>query len=260
MADLPADRITADLPPFTDVGMDYFGPVEVKWGRSTVKRYGVIFACLTSCGVHLEVAHILDTDSCINAIRRFVCRRGQVQKIRSDNGTNYVSANRELKLAVKEFNQDKIHRSLMQDGIQWSLNPPHGAHHGGVWERLVQQVKKVLCTVVKQQILDDKALNTVLCEVEAMLNDRPITPSTDDPNDLESFIPNHLLQVKTNPLLPPGLFKISLHPQALEAGPVYCKLFLEEVGERVSPLNANTPEVGQNQKKLCSWGPCACHG
>lgn len=206
MADLPADRITADLPPFTDVGMDYFGPMEVKQGQSIVKRYGVIFTCLTSRGVHLEVAHTLDTDSCINAIRRFLCRRGQVRNIRSDNGTNFVSANRQLKLAVKELNQDKIHRSLMQDGIQWSFNPPHG-DHGGVWERLVQQVKKVLCTVVKQQILNDEALNTVLCEVEAILNDRPITPSTDDPNDLEALTPNHLLQLKANPLLPPGLFK-----------------------------------------------------
>lgn len=205
MADLPAVRITVDLPPFTDVGMDYFGPMEVKQGRSTVKRYSVIFTC--SRGVHLEVAHTLDTDSCIIAIRRFVCRRGQVRMIRSDNGTNFVSANRELKLAVKELNQDKTHGSLTQDGIQWSFNPPHRAHHGGVWERLVQQVKKVLCTVVKQHILDDEALNTVLCEVEAILNDRPITPSTDNPNDLEALMPNHLLQLKANPLLPPGLFK-----------------------------------------------------
>lgn len=87
------------------------------------------------------------------------------------------------------------------------FNPPHGAHRGGVWEHLVQQVKQVFCTVVKQQILDDEALNTVLCEVEAILNDRPITSSTDDPNDLEALTPNHLLQRKANPMLPPGLFK-----------------------------------------------------
>ena len=206
MSDLPADRIIADLPPFTDVGIDYFGPMEVKRGRNTVKRYGVIFTCLTSRAVHLEVAHTLDTDSCINAIRRFVCRRGQVRKIRSDNGTNFVSSNRELKSAVRDLNQNKLHHSLSQDGIKWIFNPPYGAHHGGVWERLIQQVKRVLCTVIRQQVLDDEALHTALCEVEAVLNDRPITPSSGDLNDLEALTPNHLLQLKAKPLFPPGLF------------------------------------------------------
>ncbi len=205
MSDLPADRISADLPPFTYTGVDYFGPIEVKRGRSIVKRYGVIFTCLTCRAVHLEVAHTLDTDSCINAIRRFICRRGQVKEIRSDNGTNFVSSNRELNQALKELNQNKIQSSLALEGIKWTFNSPHGAHQGGVWERLVQEVKKVLCSVVRQ--LDDESLLTVLCEVESILNDRPITPSSDDPNDLEALTPNHILQLRSNPVLPPGLFK-----------------------------------------------------
>ena len=206
MSDLPPDRLSMDLPPFTMVGMDYFGPIEVKRGRNTVKRYGAIFTCLTCRAVHLEVAHTLDTDSCINAIRRFICRRGTVKEIRSDNGTNFVSANRELKQALKTLNQDKIHATLLQEGIKWTFNPPHGAHHGGVWERLVQQIKKILCSVTKQQVVDDEALNTIFCEVEAVLNDRPLTPSSDDPNDLEALTPNHLLLLKGKPILPPGLF------------------------------------------------------
>lgn len=83
MADLPIERITPDLPPFSNVGVDYFGPVEVRRGRSLVKRYGVIFTCTACRAVHLEVAYSLDTDSCINALRRFVCRRGQVTHMRS---------------------------------------------------------------------------------------------------------------------------------------------------------------------------------
>lgn len=97
MADLPISRLACDSPPFTCVGTDYFGPVEVKRVRSLVKRYGVLFTCLASRAIHLEMAYSLDTDSCILALRRFICRRGQVQEMISDNGTNYVGAKRELR-------------------------------------------------------------------------------------------------------------------------------------------------------------------
>lgn len=74
MADLPKERITPDLPPFTFVGADFFGPIIMKRGCSEVKRYGVIFTCLTTRAIHLEIANSLGTDSCINVIRRFISR------------------------------------------------------------------------------------------------------------------------------------------------------------------------------------------
>lgn len=153
---------------------------------------------------------VLDADNidmCINALRRFICRRGQVAEIRSDNGTNFVGSSQELKEALKELNQDKIQKALLQEGIKWTFNPPHGAHHGGVWERLILQVKRTLSSVLKQQTLDDDTLKTAMCEAEAILNDRPITPSSEDPNDLEALIPNHILQLRGKPTLPPGLFR-----------------------------------------------------
>nr|XP_061785759.1 uncharacterized protein LOC133576497 [Nerophis lumbriciformis] len=206
MADLPTERVTPDLPPFTNVGVDYFGPINVKRGRSIVKRYGVIFTCMASRAVHLEVAYSLDTSSCINAIRRFVCRRGQVSHMRSDNGTNFVGTERELREALASFDQALIERSLAQKGIKWSFNPPTASHYGGIWERIIRMIRKILSAVLRQQTLDDEGFQTVLCEVEAMLNDRPITRPSDDPNDLEALTPNHLLLMKGKPVLPPGLF------------------------------------------------------
>ena len=212
MADLPFDRASPDEPPFTHVGVDYFGPIEVKRGRSLVKRYGVIFTCLVSRAVHLEVASYLDTASCINALRRFICRRGPVLSLRSDNGTNFIGTNRELTKALKELDHSKIQNAMLNVGVKWTFNPPTGAHHGGVWERLIRLVKKILTSVLKEQRLDEEALQTAFCEVEAIMNDRPITTVTSDPNDLEPLTPNHLLLLKTKPVMPPGLFqKIDLY-------------------------------------------------
>ncbi|XP_070569455.1 uncharacterized protein [Ptychodera flava] len=96
---------------------------EVKRGRVTEKRYGAIFTCMATRAVHLEVACSLDTDSCINAIRRFIARRGQVRSIRSDNGTNFVAADKELKESIRRWNQEKIAEMLHQQDIKWEFNP-----------------------------------------------------------------------------------------------------------------------------------------
>lgn len=207
MADLPVERVVPDLPAFTNVGVDYFGPVEVRKGRGRVKRYGVLFTCMASRAIHLEVAYTLDTDSCINAIRRFMCRRGQVSHFTSDNGTNFIGAERELREAVAELDHKKIQHALLPNGLTWSFNPPAASHHGGVWERLIRLVKRILSTTLRLQVLDDEGFHTVLCEVEAILNGRPITRASDDVNDLEALTPNHILLLNSKPYLPPGLFQ-----------------------------------------------------
>lgn len=138
MADLPPDRVLPDKPPFTHVGVDCFGPFEIKRGRVTLKRYGVIFTCLAIRAVHIEMTASLDTDSFIHALRRFIARRGQVAEIRSDNGTNFVGAERELREAIQSWNQSKINDILLQRKIKWTFNPPTGSHHGRIWERLIR--------------------------------------------------------------------------------------------------------------------------
>lgn len=103
MAELPTETVIPDLPPFTNVGVDYFGPIDVKRGRSILKRYGVIFTCMASTAIHLEVAYSLDTNSCMCCIDSSV-REERFCHIRSDNGTNFVGAERELREAVTKGN------------------------------------------------------------------------------------------------------------------------------------------------------------
>lgn len=206
MADLPEDRLLPDKPPFTNTGVDYFGPFDVRHGRGTVKRYGVMFTCLTLRAVHIEVAASFDTDSRINTIRRFVCRRGQVTIMRSDNGTNFVAAEREMKEAIQQLDNDKIEKVLQPRGIKWIFNSPAASHQGGVWERQIQTVHRILNSLLKEQVLNEDCLQTVLCEVESIINGRPLTNVSDDVNDVEPLTPNHLLLLKSQPIMPPGIF------------------------------------------------------
>ena len=205
MADLPVDRVTPGDPPFTYVGVDYFGPFKVKRGRGTEKRYGCLFTCLVTRAIHIEVAHTMDTSSFINCLQRFIARRGQPRLIRSDNGTNFVGGERELREEIERWNKKQIQDQMNEKGIMWKFNTPLASHMGGVWERQIRTVRKVLAGISHQQLLSDEALSTLMCMAESMVNNRPITIVSSDPNDLEPLTPNHLLLLrKVNTL--PGIF------------------------------------------------------
>ena len=122
MADLPKSSIEP-APPFTYCGVDFSGPWHVQRGRSVVKRYGALFTCLASTAVHIEVANSLETDSFINALRRFICRRGLVREIRCDKGTNFIGTEAELKKAIEEMDDQEIKAELLKESIDWIKNP-----------------------------------------------------------------------------------------------------------------------------------------
>lgn len=205
MADLPLDRVTHGDPPFSMVGVDYFGPLIVKRHRTELKRYGCLFTCLTTRAIHLEVANSLDTDAFLNALHRYIARRGKPTVIRSDNGTNFVGAKAELAKAIKEWNQAQISETLMQKEIKWIFYPPGASHMGGVWERQIRTVRAILTSLLQQQRLDDDGLHTLFCNVESIVNGRPLTKLSDDPNDELPLTPNHLLLLRSGPVLPPCL-------------------------------------------------------
>lgn len=209
MANLPKERLVSDEMPFSNIGIDFFGPFYAKRGRSQVKRYGVIFTCMLSRAVHLEVAHSLNTDFCINALRRFISRRGTPKLIRTDNGTNFIGAERELREEIERWNNDRMNNFLLQKSIKWEFNPPYSSHFGGVWKRLIRSVRKVLYSVLREQSirLDDEGLQTLFFEIEGILNGRPLTEMPNSVNELEVLTPNHLLLLHPGERFPPGTFQ-----------------------------------------------------
>ena len=210
MADLPKSRVEP-APPFTYCGVDFFGPWHVQRGRTVVKRYGALFTCLASRAVHVEVADSLETDAFINALRRFLCRRGPVREIRCDRGTNFIGAETELKKAIEEIDDEKIKAELIKANIDWIKNPACASNFGGVWERQIRSIRSVMNSLIKEHgnRLDEDSLRTFLCEAEYTINNRPLTVETlNDPLSAPPLSPSMLLTGKTRLVLPPpGEFK-----------------------------------------------------
>ena len=145
MSDIPIERISND-PPLTHCGVDMVGPFTIKERRSELKRYGTLFTCMASGTVHIEVTHSLDADSFIQYLRRFIARRGSIRTLWSDNGTNFVGAEKELWKACFEQNS-KVKDFLGSKGadwIVWKKNPPNASHFGGIWERQICSARVIL--------------------------------------------------------------------------------------------------------------------
>ena len=168
MADLPRERLFQE-PPFTYCGIDMFGPILVKEGRKEMKRYGCRFKCLSNRAIHIKSTNSLSTDSFIEALRRFVSRRGNVRVIRTDNGTNFVGASAELNKAFSEMNHKKINEFMLEHGgqwIQWKRNPPTARNMGGMWECQIRPTHSILVALLKIHgtSLNDESLRTFFCQ------------------------------------------------------------------------------------------------
>jgi len=190
MAPLPKERVICNRP-FTTTGVDFAGPLTIRSGirgRPGKKAWVAMFICFTTKAIHIEVVEELTSSAFIATLRRFSARRGKPATIWSDNGTNFVGAQRELATYTKN-----IEAQLANEGINWRFNPPASPHFGGLWEASVKSAKHHLNRTMKQACLTLSELQTLLCQIEACLNSRPLTPLSSDPNDLEPLTPAHFL-------------------------------------------------------------------
>ena len=171
-----------------------------------MKRYGCLFTYLAVRAVHIEVVHSLDTLGFINALQRFVSLRVCPTTILSDNGTKFRAGEKELRESLSEWNQTTLHDFLRQKNIIWKFNPPGASHMGGAWEKIIRSIRKILIASLGQQLPTDEMLQTPMAEAAGILNSRPLTPVSSEPEDLEPLTPNHLLSLRWNPSLLVGSF------------------------------------------------------
>ncbi|XP_055623472.1 uncharacterized protein LOC129766899 [Toxorhynchites rutilus septentrionalis] len=198
MGELPSARVTVSRP-FSRTGVDYFGPLYLRLAprRPAVKAYVAIFVCMCTKAVHLELVSDLSTDRVLQALRRFISRRGMCTDIYSDNGTNFIGARNKLREVLKllrdSSHRNQVYKECSNQGIQWHFNPPSAPHFGGLWEAAVRSAKNHLLKVLGESVATPEDMSTLLVQVEGCLNSRPLTQMSEDPNDLEPLTPAHFL-------------------------------------------------------------------
>lgn len=195
MGSLPSARVDPGYP-FIRCGVDYAGPVMTlnRKGRGAklIKGYICLFICFVTRAIHLELVGSLSTNDYIMAFKRFISRRGKPAEMFSDNGKNFVGAEKELNLILND-NHEQISDFSTQNGIKFHRIPIYASNFGGLWESGVKSCKFHLKRVVGNANLNFEGFSTVLTQIEAVLNSRPISPLSSDPNDLLPLTPAHFL-------------------------------------------------------------------
>ncbi|XP_072932542.1 uncharacterized protein [Epargyreus clarus] len=199
MGQMPAARVTPTRP-FSHSGVDYAGPIQIRTtkgrGHKSHKGYICLFICMATRAIHLEVVTDLTTEGFLQAFKRFVARRGNCSQLWSDNGTNFVGAATELqKRSSDEYRRmhQEVAEALAINHCEWHFIPPHSPNFGGLWEAGVKSVKYHLKRVVGNSTLTYEEMATVLAQIEACLNSRPMLALNDQPDDFTVLTPGHFL-------------------------------------------------------------------
>jgi hypothetical protein len=195
MGDLPFERLEPGYP-FMRCGVDYAGPVMILnrkgRGATLMKCYISLFVCFITRAVHLELVSSLSTNDYLLALKRFISRRGKPREIFSDNGKVFVGAKKELSSFIHN-NKNHIVDFATNQGIKLNFIPPYAPHFGGLWEAGVKSCKYHLKRVVGNCNMTFEEFSTVLTQIEAVLNSRPMYAMSSEPDDLLPLTPAHFL-------------------------------------------------------------------
>lgn len=204
MAALPKYR-TTPAKVFSKVGIDYAGPVMLRFNLGKFpkisKAWIAVFVCLVTRAIHLELVSDATTKAFIAALRRMMARRGRITHIVSDNGTNFVGANNFLHSILSKIEAD-IENIEQQGQIKWMFTTPSAPHQGGIYEAAVKSVKHHLTRIIGETPLTFEEYATILCQVEAYVNSRPLCALSDDPTSLNALTPGHFIMGEAPVRLP----------------------------------------------------------
>jgi len=200
MAPLPANR-TDDPAPFQSTAVDLFGPLLVfhRCGLQNCphpksnKVHCALFTCFQSRAVHLELVDSASTEDFLNAFRSFFARRGTPSTMYSDNAKGFKAASREIRLLYKSINWNSVKRKGQEKNIEWFFSTERSPHQNGLCERLVRTVKGPLRTAIGAASLTKAQLAIILTEIEAVVNNRPLATTSEDPSDLTPITPLELV-------------------------------------------------------------------
>ncbi|XP_070492311.1 uncharacterized protein [Chironomus tepperi] len=188
-APLPNYRLASKSKPFEHTGVDCAGPITIYAGNSYVKKdvHIVLFTCMITRAIYLRKLDSLTADEMLLAIQDVWTRRGPIRHLYSDNGRNFLGASNIIKA--------EHHQQLASDKkISWHFNPPLTPHWGGVWERLIRDVKRAIHFEMNKKVIKEKLFDCVLLQVEDIMNSRPLTHLPVSPDDLCPITPNLLIK------------------------------------------------------------------
>lgn len=200
MGQLPASRLRPARP-FIKTAVDYAGPFYVRANKvrnaKIIKCYVAVFVCMSVKAIHLELVSELSTDAFLAALRRFTSRRGLCTDIFSDCGKNFVGCNNYLKELYAFLRSDTVqstlHQQTLQQGITWHFQPPYASHFGGLFEAGVKSFKHHLYRVIGSRVQTYDEMHTLLCQIEAVLNSRPLCSISASSSDPLPLTPAHFL-------------------------------------------------------------------